>query len=178
MEKALAPGTGDALLDFHGGNDRVPTRPPRTREGLVQTRPGLEPPLPLGLRRSSAGDAGSTRRLRRAQTVSARSRAGRYRWNDLHIRGKWTRCRKIIPGLSGAHCRARCYRSRAVLAHPMGNFSISHFAGIRIEAGSVDLRYILDLAEIPTFQEMQAAGIVPTPDDPRVVAYLARRPRR
>jgi ABC-type nickel/cobalt efflux system permease component RcnA len=57
----------------------------------------------------------------------------------------------------------------------MGNFSISHFAAIRIETGSLELRYILDLAEIPTFQEMQAAGIGPTPDDPRVAAYLARK---
>ena len=46
---------------------------------------------------------------------------------------------------------------------------------LRIEAGAVDLRYILDLAEIPTFQEMQATGIVPAPDDPRVVAYLASK---
>jgi ABC-type nickel/cobalt efflux system permease component RcnA len=62
-----------------------------------------------------------------------------------------------------------------VLAHPMGNFSISHFAGLRIEAEAVDIRYILDLAEIPTFQEMQATGIVPAPDDPRVVAYLTAK---
>jgi ABC-type nickel/cobalt efflux system permease component RcnA len=61
---------------------------------------------------------------------------------------------------------------RDLLAHPMGNFSISHFAGLRIEAGQIDLRYILDLAEIPTFQEIQAAGIVAAPDDPRVIAYL------
>jgi len=57
----------------------------------------------------------------------------------------------------------------------MGNFSISHFAGIRIEAGAVDIRYILDLAEIPTFQEMQAANLVPAPDDPRSIVYLARK---
>ena len=58
------------------------------------------------------------------------------------------------------------------LAHPMGNFSVSHFAGFRIEPGALELRYILDLAEIPTFQEMQTGGIVPAPDDPRVAAYL------
>ena len=52
---------------------------------------------------------------------------------------------------------------RCASAHPMGNFSISHFAGIRIEAGRVELRYILDLAEIPTFQEMQATGTGPEP---------------
>jgi ABC-type nickel/cobalt efflux system permease component RcnA len=57
----------------------------------------------------------------------------------------------------------------------MGNFSISHFAGIRVEAGWVELRYILDLAEIPTFQELQATGIVPIPEDPRVAVYLAQK---
>ncbi len=51
-------------------------------------------------------------------------------------------------------------------AHPMGNFSISHYAGIRIERGYIELRYILDEAEIPTFQEMQRAGIVPKVGDP------------
>ena len=64
---------------------------------------------------------------------------------------------------------------RCASAHPMGNFSISHFAGIRIEAGRVELRYILDFAEIPTFQEMQATGMDPNPEDPRVTAYLAQK---
>ena len=64
---------------------------------------------------------------------------------------------------------------RCASAHPMGNFSINHYAGIRIEAGSVELRYILDLAEIPTFQEMQATGLGPNPEDPRVTAYLAQK---
>jgi nickel/cobalt exporter len=60
-------------------------------------------------------------------------------------------------------------------AHPMGNFSISHYAGLRIASGVVELRYLLDMAEIPTFQEIQQTGIVPRPDDPRVLAYLPRK---
>jgi len=36
----------------------------------------------------------------------------------------------------------------------MGNFSISHYSGIRVEGDAIDLRYILDMAEIPTFQEI------------------------
>ena len=59
------------------------------------------------------------------------------------------------------------------LAHPMGNFSISHYAGIRIERGYIELRYILDEAEIPTFQEMQRAGIVPKEGDPSLAGYLS-----
>ncbi len=61
------------------------------------------------------------------------------------------------------------------LAHPMGNFSISHYAGIRIDRTFVELRYILDMAEIPTFQEMQQTGIKPQMNDPDLDAYLARK---
>jgi ABC-type nickel/cobalt efflux system permease component RcnA len=89
--------------------------------------------------------------------------------------GQMTKLRKIIPGLVALIAGLMLIAPRDVLAHPMGNFSISHFAGFRIEAGAIDLRYILDMAEIPTFQEMQTTGIVPAPDDPRVVAYLASK---
>ena len=37
----------------------------------------------------------------------------------------------------------------------MGNFSISHYAAIRVEPDAVRLRYLVDLAEIPTFQALQ-----------------------
>ncbi len=42
----------------------------------------------------------------------------------------------------------------AILAHPMGNFSISHYAKIEIDPQAIQLYYIIDTAEIPTFQEM------------------------
>jgi len=47
------------------------------------------------------------------------------------------------------------------LAHPLGNFSISRYAGLRIAQNSIELRYLLDMAEIPTFTEIQESGIVP-----------------
>src|SRR3989441_3967148 len=59
-------------------------------------------------------------------------------------------------------------------AHPMGNFSISHYAGIRIERGFVELRYLIDMAEIPTFQEIQQTGIVPRIGDNSLAGYLER----
>jgi ABC-type nickel/cobalt efflux system permease component RcnA len=40
-----------------------------------------------------------------------------------------------------------------VQAHPLGNFTINHLTQLRISNGHVDLRYIVDQAEIPTFQE-------------------------
>jgi len=57
-------------------------------------------------------------------------------------------------------------------AHPMGNFSISHYAGVRIERGFVELQYLIDMAEIPTFQELQQNNIVAQADDPRLQSYL------
>ncbi|HEX7231818.1 MAG TPA: hypothetical protein VF452_15570, partial [Candidatus Binatia bacterium] len=65
--------------------------------------------------------------------------------------------------------------SASARAHPLGNFSISHYTAIRIGRDAVDLKYILDLAEIPTFQEMQESGITPEPDDTGVQAYLAHK---
>jgi nickel/cobalt transporter (NicO) family protein len=38
-------------------------------------------------------------------------------------------------------------------AHPLGNFSINHLSYVRISADRISLRYVLDQAEIPTFQE-------------------------
>src|SRR3954471_20765985 len=41
----------------------------------------------------------------------------------------------------------------AASAHPLGNFSVNHLAQVRVSTDRVDVRYILDQAEIPTFQE-------------------------
>jgi nickel/cobalt transporter (NicO) family protein len=38
-------------------------------------------------------------------------------------------------------------------AHPLGNFSINHLVTVSVSRDRVDLRYVLDQAEIPTFQE-------------------------
>src|SRR2546426_12607289 len=43
-------------------------------------------------------------------------------------------------------------------AHPLGNFSINHYAALEIAPPVVYVRYIIDLAEIPTFQEIQETG--------------------
>jgi ABC-type nickel/cobalt efflux system permease component RcnA len=59
-----------------------------------------------------------------------------------------------------------------LLAHPMGNFSINHYSGITLTRDSLELRYIIDMAEIPTFQELHAAGIKADPQDPHISAYL------
>lgn len=47
------------------------------------------------------------------------------------------------------------YRPQAVSAHPLGNFTINRYSGITLSYDHVALRYVLDMAEIPTFQEMR-----------------------
>ena len=58
-------------------------------------------------------------------------------------------------------------------AHPLGNFSVSHYSRILVGKDAVELKYIIDMAEIPTFQEIQEGGITPDANEPRVKAYLA-----
>ena len=79
--------------------------------------------------------------------------------------------------LAGWPASSRCWpwsRPDSASAHPMGNFSISHYAAIHVEPDGVRLRYVLDLAEIPTFQALQAEGLPADPEHPGVRAYLAR----
>lgn len=42
-----------------------------------------------------------------------------------------------------------------VKAHPLGNFSINHYSHIEVEKSQIKLHAVLDMAEIPTFQQSQ-----------------------
>jgi ABC-type nickel/cobalt efflux system permease component RcnA len=39
-------------------------------------------------------------------------------------------------------------------AHPLGNFTINHYAGLQVAPDGVGIDYVLDMAEIPAFQEI------------------------
>ena len=58
--------------------------------------------------------------------------------------------------------------------HPLGNFTINHYAAIRVEPKEVEIRYVVDMAEIPTFQEIQGQGLAADRGHPATVAYLLR----
>lgn len=47
----------------------------------------------------------------------------------------------------------------AASAHPLGNFTVNHLSHLTVDADAIRVRYILDLAEIPTLQEAQAGRI-------------------
>ena len=44
----------------------------------------------------------------------------------------------------------------AASAHPLGNFTINHYSGIRVEPSAVIVDHVTDYAEIPTFSERRA----------------------
>jgi ABC-type nickel/cobalt efflux system permease component RcnA len=44
-------------------------------------------------------------------------------------------------------------------AHPLGNFTVNHLTQVSVADDAVQLRYILDIAEIPTFQARQQSRV-------------------
>jgi len=62
--------------------------------------------------------------------------------------------------------------------HPLGNFSINRYAALEISGDAVVLRYLVDMAEIPTFQEAQEHGFAAEAGHPRLAPYLARQAER
>ena len=57
-------------------------------------------------------------------------------------------------------------------AHPMGNFSVNHYSKLTVTPESVEIKYLIDMAEIPTFQEIRQFEIKPTAGDATVARYL------
>ena len=54
----------------------------------------------------------------------------------------------LLPAIGGA-----------ASAHPLGNFTVNHLAIVNVARDGVAVRYILDLAEIPTIQETTAGTV-------------------
>ena len=61
-------------------------------------------------------------------------------------------------------------------AHPFGNFSLNQYARIEIEKSQIKLRAVLDIAEIPAFQESQRIDLNRdgTLSDNELNAYIER----
>src|SRR3954453_18188070 len=45
---------------------------------------------------------------------------------------------------------------RPASAHPLGNFTINHYSALTVNPDAVAVLYVLDMAEIPTYQELGA----------------------
>src|SRR5439155_14765581 len=71
--------------------------------------------------------------------------------------GRRARARRLaaLPAAALAAIGILALMVGPVFAHPLGNFTINHYADIRIEPARVDLDVVIDQAEIPTFTERQ-----------------------
>lgn len=70
--------------------------------------------------------------------------------------------------------------SAAAFAHPLGNFTINHYARLEVASDQLRVRLVLDYAEIPAFQEKQnmdgdADGKI---SEAERLAYLAAQTRK
>jgi ABC-type nickel/cobalt efflux system permease component RcnA len=59
-------------------------------------------------------------------------------------------------------------------AHPLGNFTSNHLSRITIDAASIDVQYVLDDAEIPTFTLLRSLDAHGTPSRAQLLAWAAR----
>ena len=66
--------------------------------------------------------------------------------------------RRLLLGWSLA-LLALPFGSFVASAHPLGNFTVNHFSRVTVLADAIRVRYVLDLAEIPTLQETQAGQV-------------------
>ncbi|HXG18283.1 MAG TPA: hypothetical protein VNN62_04320 [Methylomirabilota bacterium] len=57
----------------------------------------------------------------------------------------------------------------------MGNFSINHFSGIEVHPAFIRVTYVIDMAEIPTFQEMQAHSLNAQTDEAAAIRYREQK---
>jgi nickel/cobalt exporter len=83
---------------------------------------------------------------------------------------------RLRIGLAGlaASLAAIALVAPAAQAHPLGNFTINQLAQVRIMEGEARVHYVLDQAEIPTFQQLQrydadSSGAIDTRGEEREV---------
>ncbi|HET6684778.1 MAG TPA: sulfite exporter TauE/SafE family protein [Gaiella sp.] len=59
----------------------------------------------------------------------------------------------LLAALVAAVAAAALGQPGGADAHPLGDFTVNHYAGIELAGSRVYVRFVLDLAEIPAFQE-------------------------
>src|SRR5437764_5805919 len=64
--------------------------------------------------------------------------------------------------------------SVAASAHPLGNFTVNQYSGLRVTPSAVDLDLVVDMAEIPTFQARSDVNAEGATYAPRQCAELVR----
>jgi ABC-type nickel/cobalt efflux system permease component RcnA len=65
---------------------------------------------------------------------------------------RWVR----VTAVTGLILVALLASAQRTSAHPLGNFTINIYSGLVVESGQLVVNYVLDMAEIPTYQERSA----------------------
>jgi nickel/cobalt transporter (NicO) family protein len=65
----------------------------------------------------------------------------------------------------------------AAAAHPLGNFTVNHLDRITVADGRICVRYLLDLAEIPSFAVLRAIDPHATPTPARLTRWASETAR-
>jgi nickel/cobalt exporter len=81
------------------------------------------------------------------------------RRGSVHTR-LWRRVSAVLVGVVGAAAVSVVLAGPAS-AHPLGNFTVNQYSGLRVQPTGVLVDYVLDMAEIPAFQtrsEVDANG--------------------
>ncbi|MET1232265.1 MAG: hypothetical protein ABWY52_05400 [Candidatus Limnocylindrales bacterium] len=69
------------------------------------------------------------------------------------------RARRHISGLAlVVGCLIALAAPAVALAHPLGNFTINHYSGLRVAPDRITIDQVFDLAEIPALQALQPTG--------------------
>ena len=148
------------------GADPVRRLPRGTRHGPAQPPPryaGCPDALPCR-------DGGGVRRgaRRGGRPASRRARAQPPVLGSLGARGAADareRGRRVIRRILLLALAALLLGTAAAQAHPLGNFTVNHYTRAELSGAEIYVRYVADLAEVPTVRERSriesSGGLVP-----------------
>ncbi|HEV8571515.1 MAG TPA: nickel transporter [Actinomycetota bacterium] len=78
----------------------------------------------------------------------------------------------------GAAVSALILSPAAAHAHPLGNFTVNVYDGLVLSPGRIRVLHVVDMAEIPTFQELRRLPGNGEPSDAELAAWAAGAARR
>ena len=159
-ERALRLGTRLAPYYFHNGMIHARPRRPSGGRKVLAAGAGDQPVLRRRRRRDGprhAGEAtddqaGGGRGMR---SLPFRVATARRAVGPASDETRPTARRAVASRIALCLALTFVWLAPAAVAHPMGNFTISHASSLRAERDRLVLRYRLDIAEIPSVAEMR-----------------------
>jgi ABC-type nickel/cobalt efflux system permease component RcnA len=76
------------------------------------------------------------------------------KFSDRAFRASWRAAAALIAMTSGLLGLMEFAVAPAASAHPLGNFTVNRYSGLDLSPGAARVLYVVDMAEIPTYQEM------------------------